>query len=179
MIGFPGRSQLCGIVDKHGDLTLYLSTVNRKDQIQKIVEDEPLDEKKRQFVEHYLTCASAADAAEQSGFSRSYGSTLLKQPLVRAAIAKCIEGDELVMQREERLRVLTAYARGHVYGADHRARLDALKTLSKISGDFDDGVRVQIANINQNNGPTLDLTKLSVEELENLAKIVDVATPEK
>jgi len=151
--------------------------VQRYKKCRAIAKRYPLKETQRKFVEYYLATASAADAAEAAGFSRSNGYQLLKNPNIKMAIEEFAQQDELVMHREERMRWWSAVARGMVPQADMRARLQASQFLAKVSGDFEDRPLVQIANINNNtSGPNIDVSKLSTEQLEQLEKIMKAAS---
>ena len=74
---------------------------------------EDLTDKQRVFVEHYLACWNAAEAARRAGYSadstRSIGSENLTKPDIRAAIARRLA--ELAMGADEVLARLSDLAR--------------------------------------------------------------------
>ena len=77
---------------------------------------EDLTDKQRVFVEHYLACWNAAEAARRAGYSadsaRSIGSENLTKPDIRAAIARRLA--ELAMGADEVLARLSDLARGDI-----------------------------------------------------------------
>lgn len=74
----------------------------------------PLTNKQRLFVEHYLTCLNAAEAARRSGYSAksayAIGSENLTKPEIKAAIDERLQ--EAAMSADEVLRRLADHARG-------------------------------------------------------------------
>jgi len=145
----------------------------KQELIWDLVEKRPLKYQYKVFVQKFLTTGSPGDAAELSGFTRGYGYCLLQKPEINAAIQEFLESDEFVMDRGERFRWWTAVTRGMVPGFDSRARLKASELLAKAAGDFDDAVKIQINNLQQNTGPTLDMTKLTDEQLTQMYAILD------
>ena len=149
----------------------------RAEKAKEITSTRPLSQKHETFVNSFLATGSVGDASEAAGYKRSYGWQLRRMPEINAAIQEYLESDEWVMDRGERFRWWTSVTRGMVPGFDARARLKASELMAKAAGDFDDSVKVQINNLQQN-GPQVDLSKLSVEQLEQFNKILSIATDE-
>lgn len=152
---------------------------------------ETLSEKQRRFVEAYMgeAAGNATKAAELAGYKGSYATIAavardnLRRPAIRAAIDQRAEEDPAVMTRKERQRFWTAVARGEigtrkiagdaevVFPSEMKDRLKATELLGKSQGDFLE--RIELTG--KDGGPVvtagIDLTKLSLDELETLRQL--------
>lgn len=72
-----------------------------------------LNDRQRAFVEHYLTCWNASEAARRAGYknrANSAGSEIMANPAIRAAIDARLE--KMAMGANEVLARLAGHARG-------------------------------------------------------------------
>ena len=104
--------------------------------------DKALKERRRRFVEAYMTHGNATQAAIEAGYSRAtakqQGSRLLTFVDVRAAIKARVEADPRIATRAERQRILSdmAYGAGEFSDISIADRRHAIDLLNKAQGDY-------------------------------------------
>lgn len=129
-------------------------TVPKPAQLEDPQSGDELTNRQRAFVEHYLTCWNATEAARRAKYSaktaQEQGSRLLSNVMVQAAIAKRLT--ELKMTADEVLLRLAQHARGDIgdlldasgnIDLKTARRLKRLHLVRRIS-DTDKGISVEM-----------------------------------
>ena len=103
-----------------------------------------VNERERQFVEHFMASGNATKAARQAGYSKKtasqIGYRLLRKVQIQRAIAERTQRDPAVWTREDRQKFWTAIASGtaRFESAALRDRLKASELLGRSQADFID-----------------------------------------
>lgn len=107
-----------------------------------MAETKVLKERRRRFVEAYMTHGNATQAAKDAGYAESgakqEGCRLLTSADVRAAIRERIAADSRIATREERQWILTMMAQriGRYAGISASDQQRAIDILNKAQGDY-------------------------------------------
>ena len=109
---------------------------------------------RRRFVEVYMACGNARQAAREAGYSESFAVKKSHELLRRADVQAAIEArtprdlelppDARVLTRIERQAWWTSLVLGEVPGATLEQRLRASELLARSQGDFIDRKHVEI-----------------------------------
>jgi phage terminase small subunit len=103
-----------------------------------------LTHKQQKFVDEYLKCFNATEAARQAGYSATNGSLAVIgfENLRKVNIAKQIKQhfQASMMSAEEALQRIAAIARGDDGTPKHSDKLKALELIGKAHGRFTDRV---------------------------------------
>lgn len=124
-----------------------------------------MTDKQAMFIEEYLTCLNATEAAKRAGYSErtaySQGQRLLKNAEVQAVISAAMSErkNSLIASREQRQEFWTAVMNDS--DSAMKDRLKASELLARSEGDFT--ARLEVT---EHSG--YDLTRLSEPELLQL-----------
>ena len=125
-----------------------------------------MNNKQKIFVEEYVKCWNAAEAARRAGYSKKidkqYGYTLLNKPYIKEAVQQRI--DEIKMSADEALILLAKQARG-----DLGEFMDAGTLMLDIRSAKDKGQTAIIKKLKQRT-----VTKLGKNETDEDVEIHDL-----
>lgn len=123
-----------------------------------------LSNKQRAFVEHYLICWNASEAARCAGYSRKNANVVGPRLLANVGIKAAIDArlTELQMSADEILVRFTEQARGSMADfvdvntttidlkkAKRARKLHLLKSLTRTVGEFTDTVKIELYDAQQ------------------------------
>ena len=152
-----------------------------------------LTNKQKLFIEHYLTCMNASEAARRAGYSvvsaRSTGSELLTYPDIRAAIEARISeaamvADEVLARLADQARgtledFITISSDGAIVDLDKARKAGKLHLLKKFKEDKDGNITVELhdpqaalVHLGRYHGLFLDKTALTDPTGQHPAPII-------
>lgn len=141
--------------------------------------DVKLTAKQKKFADYYVNLGDATKAAIKAGYSkktaRFIASENLTKPNIRQYVDQInakLESERIADMREVK-EFWTTMLRDKIQ--ETKDRLKASEFIAKTNGAFQDGVNLTTVVENHVHH---DLSKLTVEELTNLADIIAKATPE-